>query len=72
MKNKSKKNNSYIKNRKTNKYYNKRKTNRLPILRRNFKYLKGGVTSNVSPNIRLPMVIDRNNIAYSCSPIPTS
>jgi hypothetical protein len=52
---------------------NKRKTKRLHLLRRKYKCKKGGATtSSNTPIIGLPMIIDKNNIAYTCTPIPTS
>ena len=49
------------------------KTKRLCILRRKYKCIKGGATTpSNTPIIGLPMVIDKNNIAYTCTPIPTS
>jgi hypothetical protein len=65
MKNKSKKRN-HIKSK-------KRKTKRLYLLRRKYRCLKGGAAvPQVTPIVGLPMVIDKNNIAYTCTPIPTS
>lgn len=40
------------------------------LTRRNKKY-KGGAAVPNSSGVGLPMVIDKNNIAYSCTPVPT-
>ena len=45
---------------------NTKKYRCVKLTRRNKKY-KGGATTQ-----GLPMVIDKNNIAYSCTPVPTS
>jgi hypothetical protein len=53
----------------------KRKTKRLYLLRRKYKYYKGGATfttPTVGPNVTLPIVVDKNSIAYTCVPIPKS
>ena len=51
----------------------RRKTKRLHLLRRKYKCYKGGAaTTTATPIIGLPMVIDKNNVAYSCTPIPKS
>jgi hypothetical protein len=60
------------KNKKTNK--NKTKSyKRNYLVGQKFKCKKGGapLPSTSSP-ASLPMVIDKDNIAYSCTPIPTS
>ena len=78
MKNKSNKNKSNKKRNSTKSKYTKykninRKTKRLHLLRRKYRCVKGGApTTTVAPNVSLPIVIDKNNITYTCSPIPTS
>lgn len=47
-----------------------RKTKRKSLLRNKRRYMKGGV--NIPNNITLPILIDKSNITYSCSPIPGS
>ena len=47
-----------------------RKTKRIHLVRNKKRYLKGGTT--IPNNITLPILIDKSNITYSCSPIPGS
>jgi hypothetical protein len=42
------------------------------LTRRNKKYRGGATPIPSSANVSLPMVIDKNNVAYSCTPIPTN
>jgi hypothetical protein len=54
----------YLKRKFTKKYKKLLHKNRKKT-RRNKKY-RGGAS------VTLPMVIDKNNIAYSCTPVPTN
>jgi len=65
------------KSRKNSRGKNKNYTKRykcVKLTRRNKKYKGGAVTTSApsSPSASLPMVIDKNNIAYSCTPIPNN
>jgi hypothetical protein len=40
-------------------------------LRSKTKKYRGGATS-IPPTATLPMIIDKNNVMYTCTPMPTS
>lgn len=64
------KKNKYIKSKRQHKYKNTRS-------KRQYKYIKctrhrkGGANISVNTNY-LPLLVDKNNVAYTCTPVPNT
>ena len=61
-----------IKKRSIKKTYRNKKTARNYLVGKKYNCKKGGGGAPSAGSVKLPMLIDKNNVAYSCSPIATS